>query len=157
MNILQIKTKKFVVQHTLCTHSIYLYSMPILANLRQNRFFVNFRFNQAYCCISSESVVWPTDKVFLHANNARKMMKYFLVNELQRENRECWTSNYSIFFLARLFSLVSVCMSANFKQILQAPAMIYLQNCEHVSNIQGISICSTEIIGRLDFLDILTK
>ena len=38
MNIILIKTT-WAVQRTLCTHSIYLYIMPILANLRQNRFF----------------------------------------------------------------------------------------------------------------------
>ena len=41
INIVKIKTTKkyrLAVQRTLCSHSIYLYIMPILANLRQNRF-----------------------------------------------------------------------------------------------------------------------
>ena len=43
MNIIQIKTTKsryrWTVQRTSFTYSIYLYIMPILANLRPNRFF----------------------------------------------------------------------------------------------------------------------
>ena len=31
---------RWAVQRTLCTQSIYLYIMPILTNLRQNRFFI---------------------------------------------------------------------------------------------------------------------
>ena len=39
------------MQHKLCTHSIYLYIMPILANIRQNRFFVKkkLHFNLIGC------------------------------------------------------------------------------------------------------------
>ena len=73
------KTKilyKWAVQCILCTHSIYLYIMPILANLRQNRFFVilvflTFSFFRLFICFwergggETNNIVIPMEQGYI--------------------------------------------------------------------------------------------